>query len=95
MQHYITLAAILLIVIYSLSICSSAYLIIELFPPAVRYSGVALTHGVTMSLIVGLTPLVMNSLLLKFGLLSPAVVLIIVSVLNLIALIRYPDKKLT
>jgi MHS family proline/betaine transporter-like MFS transporter len=83
------IAVILFMIIFSLAIGQTVYMIVECFPKPVRYSGVAFCHGLIMSLTVGLTPLAMNGLLIKFGLAAPAYVLIFAAVLAFVGLLNF------
>ncbi len=75
------IAVILFMIIFSLAVGQTVYMIVECFPKPVRYSGVAFCHGLIMSLTIGLTPLAMNGLLVKFGLAAPSYVLIFAAIL--------------
>ena len=89
-----TIAAVLLfMLIFSFGIGQTTYLVVELFPAPVRYTGVALSHGVVMSLTVGLTPLVMNALLLRWGLTAPAYVLMFAAALAWFSLTQLNDTN--
>ena len=66
------IAVLLLNIIYCFSFGPFAPVLINMFPKNVRYSGVAIMHGLAFSLIGGTAPLVLNGLVLKFGSMAPS-----------------------
>ncbi len=66
-------------------------IMIDLFPKHIRYSGVAIMHGLAFSILAGTTPLFMNWLVLKLGKTAPSYYIIIFALATLIAV--YASKK--
>lgn len=79
-------AVITLSIIYNFSCGPYLPLVVNLFPKQVRYSGIAVVHGVVLSIVGGTAPLILTWLISRFGLLMPAVYMMVFIALALIAL---------
>lgn len=89
MQHGIyacMIAVLLLSAIYNFTFGPFIPKLIDLFPQEVRYSGVAIVHGLAFSVIAGTAPLVLNGLVLKFGTTAPSYYIIISSIVALVTI---------
>lgn len=73
-------AVLILAVLYDFSFGPFTPLLIRLFPREVRYSGVAIVHGLAFSIIAGTAPLLLNGLVLKFGTTAPSFYIIVACV---------------
>lgn len=72
--------------IYSIGLAPISAFLVLLFPPHIRYSGFAISHGLSFSIIGGTSPIILNWLAYHFNTIAPSFYGILSCVITIIAL---------
>jgi len=67
----------------------------SLFPQSVRYTGVGFTHGAAFSIIVGLSPLILNYVVIHWGIAAPGALFASTAVVAWLAVFLTRNKMLS